>query len=221
MSLSDAIVGVQMDKSFRVRCSNWESNKLTDRQISYATNDALVALQIFLVLCIQKVVSKELVALPCCLQKFKQRPTNDQLLLISFLSGKSLVFDQTRLTAEYHNIWNDFTRYTCIDNEITKVGFSLCQGIIDLSFKNKSNIYCKKASSDTNLSKLSARSVPTRKTPLYHNCLLIAPDGCLLCTCDRKKAEWYVNRCLGMSFAYYIQIICLIDVSNHKSYFNM
>lgn len=38
----------------------------------------------------------------------------------------------------------------------------------------------------------------TRKEPLYHNCYLEAPDGETLCTCDRKKAEWYVSKNLGV-----------------------
>ena len=37
-------------------------------------------------------------------------------------------------------------------------------------------------------------SLATRKEPLYHNCYLQAPDGETLCTCDRKKAEWYVSK---------------------------
>lgn len=40
-------------------------------------------------------------------------------------------------------------------------------------------------------------TVPTRNKPLYHNCYLQAPDGETLCTCDKKKAEWYVSKELG------------------------
>lgn len=36
-----------------------------------------------------------------------------------------------------------------------------------------------------------------RKTPLYHNAFLIAPDGQPLCVCDVKKAHWYVEKGLG------------------------
>ena len=32
---------------------------------------------------------------------------------------------------------------------------------------------------------------------MYDNCRLYAPDGQLLCTCDRKKAEWYINKQLA------------------------
>lgn len=37
----------------------------------------------------------------------------------------------------------------------------------------------------------------TRSSPLYQNCLLLAPDGELLCTCDKRKADWYVNKNLA------------------------
>lgn len=40
-------------------------------------------------------------------------------------------------------------------------------------------------------------TIPTRNKPLYHNCYLQAPDGEILCTCDRKKAEWYIGKGLG------------------------
>lgn len=40
-------------------------------------------------------------------------------------------------------------------------------------------------------------TIPTRIKPLYHNCYLQAPDGDILCTCDRKKAEWYITKKLG------------------------
>lgn len=38
---------------------------------------------------------------------------------------------------------------------------------------------------------------PNRKSPLYDNCFLYAPDGQPLCTCDKKKARWYLNKGIG------------------------
>ncbi|CAI9090265.1 OLC1v1025002C1 [Oldenlandia corymbosa var. corymbosa] len=35
------------------------------------------------------------------------------------------------------------------------------------------------------------------KSPVYHNCRIYANDGRLLCYCDRKKLEWYINRGLA------------------------
>jgi len=40
-------------------------------------------------------------------------------------------------------------------------------------------------------------NMPTRKTELYENCRLLAPDGATLCTCGRKKIQWYIERGLA------------------------
>lgn len=42
------------------------------------------------------------------------------------------------------------------------------------------------------------REAPKRKTPLYHNCQLLAPDNHPLCTLDPKKAQRYVDKGLGV-----------------------
>jgi len=47
-ALAKKILGVTLDKSLRIRCSNWEDDKLSTQQIEYAMNDALVASHIFL-----------------------------------------------------------------------------------------------------------------------------------------------------------------------------
>ncbi|KAG8212695.1 hypothetical protein J437_LFUL019593, partial [Ladona fulva] len=39
-------------------------------------------------------------------------------------------------------------------------------------------------------------SIPSRKTPMYDNIFLLAPDGEILCTCDRKRAM-YVDKGIG------------------------
>ncbi|XP_070534607.1 exonuclease 3'-5' domain-containing protein 2-like [Ptychodera flava] len=80
---------------------------------------------------------------------------------------------------------------------------SMCQGIIDEKFKakkggpkntrkNPGKVTPKYTEMDVNSKAYSAR-----KGPLYHNCQLQAPDGQLLCTCDRKKAEWYLAKGIG------------------------
>ena len=50
---------------------------------------------------------------------------------------------------------------------------------------------------DKNNNSAYKSGVPIRNKPLYHNCYLQAPDGDTLCTCDRKKAEWYISKNLG------------------------
>ncbi|EFJ48844.1 hypothetical protein VOLCADRAFT_104579 [Volvox carteri f. nagariensis] len=39
--------------------------------------------------------------------------------------------------------------------------------------------------------------LPTRKSVLYENCRLLAPDGAVLCTCGAKKVAWYLERGLA------------------------
>lgn len=48
-----------------------------------------------------------------------------------------------------------------------------------------------------NLSPLCAYLPTFRKSPLYDNCFLHAPDGQPLCTCDKKKAKWYLDKGIG------------------------
>lgn len=46
-SLSKSLLNVQLDKNWRVRCSDWEADKLSDKQINYAATDAHVGIEIF------------------------------------------------------------------------------------------------------------------------------------------------------------------------------
>ena len=47
-ALAKRILGVTLNKSQGIQCSNWEEEKLSTQQIEYAMNDALVAIQMFL-----------------------------------------------------------------------------------------------------------------------------------------------------------------------------
>lgn len=49
-ALAKTVLGVVMDKSWKVRCSDWEADELTDRQAHYAATDAHVAIKIYAVL---------------------------------------------------------------------------------------------------------------------------------------------------------------------------
>ncbi len=43
--------------------------------------------------------------------------------------------------------------------------------------------------------KVADSNVP--KKPVYENCRIMAPDGELLCNCDRRKIDWYLKKNLG------------------------
>ncbi|XP_009770912.1 protein RRP6-like 3 isoform X1 [Nicotiana sylvestris] len=57
--------------------------------------------------------------------------------------------------------------------------------------QKNSKQFAKKASRQLFVQKFSC------KAPVYHNCRIYANDGRLLCYCDRRKLEWYVNRNLA------------------------
>jgi hypothetical protein len=44
---------------------------------------------------------------------------------------------------------------------------------------------------------LKDAQIPVRKSDLYQNCRMLSPDGTVLCTCDRKKVDWYLKRNLA------------------------
>lgn len=45
--LSKTHLNIQLDKNWRLVCSDWEAKSLTEQQLNYAANDALVAVRIF------------------------------------------------------------------------------------------------------------------------------------------------------------------------------
>lgn len=75
----------------------------------------------------------------------------------------------------------------------------LCQGIVDVAFKGKGGgalIGSTLGQGGSSVRKKTAAYM-TRQSPLYHNCQLLAPDGSLLSTVDKKKVEWYLQRGLA------------------------
>ncbi|XP_057342216.1 exonuclease 3'-5' domain-containing protein 2 [Microplitis mediator] len=107
--------------------------------------------------------------------------------------------------------WSKIVRF--IKNSWVKnsyVYYDIPKDIIDSKYRGSSkkinnnlsiSNYSEKSNSDNidyNYNNTIKQNAPTRKEPLYHNCYLEAPDGETLCTCDRKKAEWYIAKNLGV-----------------------
>ena len=85
-----------------------------------------------------------------------------------------------------------------LDKEKSSCLSSLCQGVVDILFKQRRNSKLQPSTEGPTLTgstKTSAYSV--RRSRLYHNCRLLAPDGQLLSTMHKKKLEWYLDRELG------------------------
>ena len=146
--LSKSILNVELDKDWRIRCSDWEIENMSSVQVDYAAKDAFVAIEIF------------------------------RKLYTSIRAG----------SMDPHSIRR------------------FCDNYTDITFKNKLAQMNLDPANETKLLKVqkgnlknnNTRGYTTRATPLYHNCQLQAPDGILLASCDRQKAEWYVKKGLGV-----------------------
>ncbi|XP_034432818.1 exonuclease 3'-5' domain-containing protein 2 isoform X1 [Hippoglossus hippoglossus] len=171
-SLAADLLNVSLDKSLELRCSDWEADQLTLEQMTYAARDAQVSIALFL----------HLLGLHS-----EARPDSS--------SGSSY-------------------------SELA----SRCQGLVDVPFRGRGDgddraadkekrrrtrkppTYESPESGDqqvpdprrNNKRKPLGVGYSARKSPLYDNCFLYAPDGQPLCTCDKKKAKWYLDKGIGV-----------------------
>ncbi|XP_058118228.1 exonuclease 3'-5' domain-containing protein 2 [Anopheles ziemanni] len=145
--LANEVLGLTLDKHWKIRCSDWEAPELSERQIKYAASDAHVAVELF-----KKFAYKLVPHYPW---------TSRKVVLQQVLEEMDCYMDQTY-------------------NSRRSKGSG--------GSKNK------KFLDPQNHQKTGKRYHTTRTKPLYHNCIMEAPDGEVLCTCDRRKAEWYVQR---------------------------
>ncbi|XP_040917287.1 exonuclease 3'-5' domain-containing protein 2 isoform X4 [Toxotes jaculatrix] len=171
-SLAADLLNVSLDKSLELRCSDWEADQLTLEQMTYAARDAQVSIALFL----------HLLGL-----RSEAGPASS--------SGSS---------------YSDLA--------------ARCQGLVDVPFRGRGDgddraadgerrrrtrkppTYESPESGDqqvpdprkNNKRKPLGVGYSARKSPLYDNCFLHAPDGQPLCTCDKKKAKWYLDKGIGV-----------------------
>lgn len=175
-SLAEKVLNCPLDKSPHMRCSNWEAEELTQDQVLYAARDAQVSVALFL----------HLLGFAC---------------LPATSKGENSVSGWEKV-------------------------LSKCQGLVDIPFKGRKSGSTgedrsgearsphkgKNRRSVVNVHSSGSQQVrdprrqkrkplgvgySARKSPLYDNCFLHAPDGQPLCTCDRKKAQWYLDKGIG------------------------
>ncbi|KAI3457347.1 hypothetical protein Pfo_014010 [Paulownia fortunei] len=105
-------------------------------------------------------------------------------------------------TANLDNIFQLFIQQhlgTAGSCPISAYNYALSKASLGLKHRSTSNHngfraskqFAKKASRELFVQKFSCKS------PVYHNCKIYANDGRLLCYCDRRKLEWYLNRDLA------------------------
>lgn len=253
-ALAKRVLGVTMDKYWRIRCGNWEADELERRQIEYAMNDAVVASHIFLRLVKSKLDERKMVrsvftpagesvnvikslstyfgaVLPEeSISMVGNQETNsgmhcsnsrmcdhDEQKLEEYNNG--FIFDTQEL--DVFNFTADLSKLESEHDEdkgylhqeevlsllqdsfFCQRASSLCQGVTDVSFRN---VKISTAAKDKSKRKEGVTEMcdrkpykrgTIRKSPLYMNCMLAAPDGSRLCTLDRKKADWYIEKGFG------------------------
>ncbi len=156
-------------------------------QVDYGALDAIIALHIlqaFVELKISKHDRRE---------SSRNNHTSHDQPTAAILIGQSL---ETWLNNESH--------HACL--------LSLCQGVIDVKFKQKLSKTTKNLDNGAApvVKRTSAYSV--RQSSLYHNCRLLAPDGQLLSTMHRRKLEWYLERGLGSEWVYSVSSVSVCGV---------
>ena len=288
-ALSQQILGIALDKDWRIRCSDWEAESLSERQIQYAADDAIVAVKIFIMLAISKLKEKEercnaagsgdaldeisgsntIHFQPSATDELSETDNKQSMTSIiedehgddletqqleSSTDSKELILDEainperteghsilsgllsklddlslgymfgvqgdptvcsgrkSKLYPQYPSFKNmEMTEDLLASSELWDCFSSLCQGIVDIPFKMKSK---KKGRNGTSREGGGKHAVPSpaharnklsglkpRRAPLYQNCVIEAPDGEMLSTCDKKKASWYLSRDLGMFYS--------------------
>eukprot|EP00064_Thunnus_orientalis_P008797 superscaffoldBa00001072_g8820 len=171
-SLAADLLNVSLDKSLELRCSDWEADQLSLEQMTYAARDAQVSIALFL-----------------------------HLLGLRSEAGPASTSGSSYSELAAH-----------------------CQGLVDVPFRGRGDgddraadgerrrrtrkppAYESPESGDqqvpdprkNNKRKPLGVGYSARKSPLYDNCFLHAPDGQPLCTCDKKKAKWYLDKGIGV-----------------------
>ena len=148
--LAKEFLDVTMDKDWRIRAGDWEADILSERQIAYAAQDAICAVNVALKMAL--------------------------------------------IVAETEDV--DVGE---VEELSTQVFYKMARPYRDLKVKVNKRGFVKETLPPRVKSIKDAKksTMMPRKSPLYENSRLEAPDGQPLCVCDPKKADWYVSKGIG------------------------
>ncbi|XP_007473168.1 exonuclease 3'-5' domain-containing protein 2 isoform X1 [Monodelphis domestica] len=175
--LAETILSFPLDKSPLLRSSNWDAEDLTKEQVAYAARDAQISVALFL----------HLLEYPLSMNS-TQNGDNETTW------EKILMKCQDLVDIPFHGKGNSSN--TREENSGKMEGSQKTRNL-----KSRPGVM----SSDDQQgrdprkqkSKPLGKGYSARKSPLYDNCFLHAPDGQPLCTCDRRKAQWYIDKGIG------------------------
>ncbi|XP_005399097.1 PREDICTED: exonuclease 3'-5' domain-containing protein 2 isoform X2 [Chinchilla lanigera] len=176
-SLSETVLNFPLDKSLLLRCSNWDAESLTEDQVTYAARDAQISVALFL-----------------------------------HLLGYPFSRNSPVEASSGHSGWRKVLEKCCdvVDIPFRSKGVSRLGDKVNGEARGSQQKPRNKSKSggvvpgnhqgrDPRKNKRKPLGVgySARKSPLYDNCFLHAPDGQPLCTCDRRKAQWYLDKGIG------------------------
>ncbi|XP_060553389.1 exonuclease 3'-5' domain-containing protein 2-like isoform X2 [Ruditapes philippinarum] len=176
--IAKGVLDVSMVKDQTIRCGDWEAEQLSQEQISYAADDALIGIDVFMHLISVKI---------CGIRSRKQfygsiinnseaevwRTARSLCQGIIDVAFKSKNLSSLLVKGDHSSEDEDF------ENDIISSSQS--------SFPHKSGKH-----------KSSKKAFMTRQRPLYYNAQLLAPDGKCLTLCDIRKAQWYLDKGLAV-----------------------
>ncbi|XP_003472425.1 exonuclease 3'-5' domain-containing protein 2 [Cavia porcellus] len=177
-SLSETVLNFPLDKSLLLRCSNWDAENLTEDQVTYAARDAQISVALFLHL------------LGCPFSRNSPMEASiDHVGWRKVLEKCWDVIDIPFRSKGISSLGEEVSGKTTESQQKPRSKKSKSSGMVPGAHQGR----------DPRKNKRKPLGVgySTRKSPLYDNCFLHAPDGQPLCTCDRKKAQWYLDKGIG------------------------
>lgn len=187
--LAKGILNVSMVKDRKIRCGDWEAEPLSQDQIDYAADDALVGVDIFM-----QLISVKLLGIKGRKRYYGSLISSDEVSL--WKTARSLcqgIIDVVYKSKTAGSLAQFVNNDTSSDEETEdgRISFGQQQQASFTQHKEHSGATSKHKSA-------KKKAFMTRKRPLYYNCQLLAPDGECLTLCDIRKVEWYISKGLGV-----------------------
>ncbi|KAL5263177.1 hypothetical protein ACHWQZ_G008549 [Mnemiopsis leidyi] len=189
-TLTEDCLGLYLQKNSTARWQDdWEAEELSQLQIEYAAADGAAALEILFSLIMEKDLGTR-----SSIKQLKDFCVGSMDLKTCITNFCGRVVE--RKVQQKSLVKQCYSLITAIDKEFDLTDYMTKPAQLN---KNKNKQPSKKAKllDGTNEQPLLKVHKTVRKTPLYENCKLYAPDGTLLCTCNKSKINWYLNNNLA------------------------
>ncbi|XP_017656795.1 exonuclease 3'-5' domain-containing protein 2 isoform X2 [Nannospalax galili] len=157
---------------------NWDAENLTEDQVTYAARDAQISVVLFL----------RLLGYPFS-RSSSEEENDDHISWIAVLERYRDMVDIPFRSKALSRLGEEVNGEALESQQKPRNKKSKCDGLVPGNHQGRDPRKHKRKPLGVGYS--------ARKSPLYDNCFLQAPDGQPLCTCDRRKAQWYLDKGIG------------------------